>query len=88
MEVQEPVQAVEAVAAAEEEEARMEAARANLAKSLFVARMGHEIRTPLNGVLGVADLLAMEDLPPRQRQHLNSGGGGGAESAYGERREQ
>ncbi len=51
-------------------ESRMDAARANLAKSMFVARMGHEIRTPLNGVLGVADLMAMEDLPPRHHAHL------------------
>ena len=52
-------------------ESRMEAARANLAKSMFVARMGHEIRTPLNGVLGIADLMAMEGVPERQRAHLD-----------------
>ena len=51
-------------------ESRMEAARANLAKSIFVARMGHEIRTPLNGVLGVADLMALEGVPEHQRAHL------------------
>ena len=52
-------------------ESRMEAARANLAKSMFVARMGHEIRTPLNGVLGIADLMAMEGVPEKQRAHLD-----------------
>ena len=52
-------------------ESRMEAARANLAKSMFVARMGHEIRTPLNGVLGIADLMAMEGVPETQRGHLD-----------------
>ncbi len=39
---------------------------ANSAKSAFLANMSHEIRTPLNGVLGMADVLSREDLPPHQ----------------------
>ena len=51
-------------------ESRMAAARANLAKSPCIARMGLEIRTPLNGVLGVADLMAMEGVAAEQQAHL------------------
>lgn len=43
---------------------------ANQAKSAFLAAMGHEIRTPLNGVLGMAQVMATDDLPPRQRERL------------------
>lgn len=41
---------------------------ANLSKSRFLATMSHEIRTPLNGILGMAQLLLMPDLSPRQQQ--------------------
>jgi signal transduction histidine kinase/ActR/RegA family two-component response regulator len=40
--------------------ARDEAQAANRAKSEFLANMSHEIRTPLNGVLGMAQVLALE----------------------------
>ncbi len=54
-----------------EQEARLVAAmeaatQANKAKSAFLATMSHEIRTPLNGVLGMAEILAQADLPPRE----------------------
>ena len=39
------------------EVARKQEARANEAKSEFLARMSHEIRTPLNGIIGMADIL-------------------------------
>ena len=46
------------------DEARELAESANTAKSAFLATMSHEIRTPLNGVLAMAEMLALRDLPP------------------------
>ncbi len=34
---------------------------ANIAKSRFLATMSHEIRTPLNGILGMAQLMLIDD---------------------------
>ena len=39
------------------------AAEANEVKSQFLAVVSHELRTPLNGVLGMAEMLAAEELP-------------------------
>jgi len=30
--------------------------------------MSHEIRTPMNGIMVMAELLAKEEMPPRQRR--------------------
>lgn len=43
---------------------------ANESKGAFLANLSHEVRTPLNGILGVAQAMAVEDLPPAQRDRL------------------
>ncbi len=53
---------------AEAEQARLQADRANQAKSDFLAKMSHEIRTPLHGVLGVLELLRGSGLSPVQEE--------------------
>ncbi len=49
-------------------DARDAADAANRAKSDFLATMSHEIRTPMNGIMVMAELLAKEEMPPRQRR--------------------
>jgi len=44
------------------ESARKQEAKANVAKSEFLARMSYEIRTPLNGIIGMTDVLERHNL--------------------------
>ncbi|MCK2094345.1 PAS domain S-box protein [Thauera aromatica] len=53
-------------------QAREDAEQASRAKSAFLAAMSHEIRTPMNGVIGLADVLAQDDLPLHQADLVKS----------------
>ncbi len=44
------------------ESARKQEAKANVAKSEFLARMSYEIRTPLNGIIGMTDVMNKYEL--------------------------
>ncbi|MEH6675855.1 ATP-binding protein [Phenylobacterium sp.] len=59
----------DALAQAKAQEQAAEAA--NAAKSTFLATMSHEIRTPLNGVLGMAQVMARDELTLSQRERLD-----------------
>ncbi len=52
-------------------EASARAESANRAKSEFLARMSRELRTPLNTIIGFGQLLELEGLGPRERNHVS-----------------
>ena len=51
-------------------EAKNAAEAANVLKSQFLANVSHEIRTPLNGVLAMAQIMELGELPAEQRERL------------------
>lgn len=60
------------------QDAKQAAEQANVAKSQFLATMSHEIRTPMNGILGMAQMLMMDNISEEERRDfartiLNSG---------------
>ncbi len=58
-------------------DAKVEADRANHAKSEFLSRMSHELRTPLNAILGFGQLLERQNPTAQQRarvDHIMSAG--------------
>lgn len=51
--------------------ARLQADRANLAKSEFLSSMSHELRSPLNAILGFAQLMESGTPPPTPNQQAS-----------------
>jgi signal transduction histidine kinase/CheY-like chemotaxis protein len=53
------------------ESARKHEAKANVAKSEFLARMSYEIRTPLNGIIGMTDILNKQEMTGEVRDIIS-----------------
>ena len=51
---------------------RMEAERATLAKSRFIANLSHEIRTPLNVIIGLVDMVKRAITEKQQQSRLDT----------------
>lgn len=51
--------------------ARLDAEKANQAKSIYLANMSHEIRTPLHGMVELLDMLGKDPLNDYQKQLLS-----------------
>ena len=51
-------------------QAKERAESADQAKSRFLANMSHELRTPISGIVGAIQVLAGEDVSPRQAELL------------------
>lgn len=52
------------------EAAHRVAERSNRTKTEFLANISHELRTPMNGILGMTELLSLEELPEAQHEML------------------
>jgi len=53
------------------ESARTHEAKANRAKSEFLARLSYEMRTPLTGIIGMTDILTRNKLPDKVKDTVN-----------------
>ena len=60
-----------AAIADERHRALVYAEHSNAAKTRFLASVSHELRTPLNGIIGMTQLVAVEQLSTLQRQRLD-----------------
>lgn len=54
------------------ERAKQAAEEASRAKTEFMGIVSHELRTPMNAIMGMTDLVLMEELSPDQRECLES----------------
>lgn len=50
--------------------AKEEAEKANRAKTVFLGNLSHEIRTPLQGIMGFAEVLALEKDPEKRLEYI------------------
>lgn len=60
------------------EQAKAHAERASEEKSRYLAHLSHEIRTPLSSILGVCQLLAMDECTSDQRKYVEGALASGA----------